>query len=285
MRTVVVTSFDENYINYSRVMMNQLNDTYRGDQHFQYQGDELLDVVCLVPPSLQEAEAEYINAVHSNYLNISFRSSVYFQDMIRNTPALNVGDDRYLTEHCNIRIFLGSLLPDYDRVIYIDPDTWIERSIWPLVRMPMRNKFMAWVEGGVMNDIVFHDWDRPYFNNGVFIADLNFWREENMEAKMVKWMTDYYERTGKYPICPEQDAMNAVFVDYLAPLHINANLFNYLSVVPNLSWGNPVRYNPIIVHFVGSEKPWFVPDITEWSQLWYQCFQQLWPFNEKYVLK
>lgn len=266
-------------------MMNQLNDTYRGDQDFQYQGEELLDVVCLVPPSLQDAEADYVYSVHSNYLNISFRSSDYFQNIIKNTPALNVGNDRYLTEHCNIRIFLGSLLPDYDRVIYIDPDTWIERSIWPLVRMPMRNKFMAWVETSNMNDVVFRDWDRPYFNNGVFIADLNFWREQNMESKMIAWMDSYLKQWGRLPICPEQDAMNAVFIDYLAPLHISANLFNYLSDSPNLSWGNPVEYIPIIVHFVGEEKPWLVPDTTEWAKKWNHTFERLWDFEYQGVLK
>lgn len=283
MRSVVVTSFDANYMNYSRVMINQLNDTYRGNQEGQYPGNEILDVVCLVPSTLMHMESEYVDAVHSSNLNIKFRCSEEFEKIVNNDTVFQVGTDRYLTDHCNIRIFLGSLLPEYDKVLYIDPDTFINRSVWPLLRMPMINKFMAWVESGNMNDRIFHDWDRPYFNNGVFLADLNFWREYDAESKMIAWMRGMREKYGHPTPCPEQDAMNAVFMEYLAPLHISANLFNYLSVVPNLSWGNPISYNPIIVHFVGSEKPWLVPEITEWSRAWNEAFSLLWPFNSKYV--
>lgn len=265
MKTAIATSFDSNYFDISMVPLKALS--------YYYSGQESLDVFCLVPPELLSKEQEYVSKLQVNNLNIKFKTATQWVNMVDEgrTPV-----EMHFSSSCYHRVYLGSLLPDYDKVIYIDPDTIIMRDVSPLLNYPMTNKLLAVCEYNGMNVITFNDPDRPYFNNGVFIADLNYWRESDAESKMINFFKEYGPT-----LCPEQDAMNFVFIDVWAPLSVSFNLFHYwITGMPVFAANNN---NPLIVHFVGPHKPWH-SNGTEWEhgtepeKVWHMFYHKI--FNK-----
>jgi len=262
MRTAIVTSFDKNYIVPSMVSLKSLSSNYHGQ--------DKLDVVCLVSPDIIEMKDEYVSKLNANNLNIDFRCSTKFIEMVDDGLA---HASNHISSHCNHRIFLGSVLSDYEKAIYIDSDIVVCRDISPLLHFPMRNKIMAMAEYNSMNVITFNDPDRPYFNNGVFIVDLNYWRDSNVEQLMI----NFIEKNGP-TTCPEQDAMNYVFLDVWSPLPFSFNSFHYwMTSMPIFAKNNT---NPIIVHFVGPHKPWNGNGTewehgTEWEKMWHMHYSSI----------
>jgi lipopolysaccharide biosynthesis glycosyltransferase len=250
MRKVIVTSFDKNYMDYSRVLLKSLG--------MRYFGDEVLDVVCLVTEDILHMQQEYSNSVNEPMLNIQFRTSSKYQDMVSKGLAY---ESYWITSNCNHRLFIGSVCHDYDVAYYIDPDTVVRRDIRPFLNYPLRNKFLATQEYAEMNRISFNDPDRPYFNNGVFVADLNFWRDNDIESQLVNWI----DRNGPM-LCPEQDAMNAILIDNWSTLSISCNFPDWYQ------WANDhaarTNDNPLIVHFTGQPKPWNESTISVYNQDW-----------------
>jgi lipopolysaccharide biosynthesis glycosyltransferase len=186
----------------------------------------------------------------------------------------NAHSSMYISENCNHRIYLGSVLPEYQKAIYIDPDTVIARDVDMLLNYPLRNKLLAIAELNAENVRVFSTSDRPYFNNGVFIADLDYWRESGAEEKM----NDFTIKYGP-TLCPEQDAMNFAFIDVWSPLPYSFNTFHYWMNDQRMYQFSEYNKDPMIVHFVGPDKPWLVrDDSSKWCGLWRIVYLEL--FNK-----
>ena len=257
MKKVIVTSFDEKYMEYSRVTIKSLG--------LNYHGDDPLDVVCLVPQSLLDQQDLYVLSVNQPNLNIQFKTSDKFIKLIDDGMGYAV---RHLSVSSFHRLFVGSTLPDYDIVIYIDPDTIILRDIDPLLNYKSRSPFLAVVETVNMGKIVFNSDDIPYFNNGVFIADLNWWREADIEQRLVDWISE----TG-YSELAEQDAMNAILKEYLAPLPFSFNFFEWIIHTNKLMAEE--NNNPLIVHFSGEDKPWGPVIRSPYAGLWKKLYSEI----------
>ena len=60
-KTLVVTSFDENYFNYACVPIKTLG--------LNYSGTPKLNVRCLVPENLQKRESEFIDIINLELMN------------------------------------------------------------------------------------------------------------------------------------------------------------------------------------------------------------------------
>jgi lipopolysaccharide biosynthesis glycosyltransferase len=257
MKKAIVTSFDDNYMSYSRVAIKTLGQNYSGE--------EKLDVICLVPESLMGLEERYSNSIAQENLNIKFKTSEKFLDLLNSGYAKDV---QYISANSYQRVFIGSILPDYDRVIYIDPDTIILRDINPLLEYKSRSPFLAVVETVNSGKTVFNNDDFPHFNAGVFIADLNFWRSKNIESKLVRWISKNPD--SKYA---EQDSLNAILIEHLAPLPFSFNFFEW--TIENNELMSKEFCNPLIVHFTGGEKPWGDRIISKYGDLWRETYASL----------
>ncbi|MDA9863320.1 hypothetical protein N9C45_04810, partial [Acidimicrobiia bacterium] len=173
-----------------------------------------------------------------------------------------------ITKNMHHRLFLGSTFSNYDKVIYIDPDTIVLRDVTPLLNYEIYTPISAVVEYTGMSFRTFNEKDYPYFNNGVFIANLDYWRKENLEDQFVKWIKE----NGPSE-CPEQDAMNFVFRNQWAPLPLTFNLLAFkLMEDRKLAENYP---EPLIVHFVGNYKPWSDIDIPIWTDKWRKEYSEL----------
>tara|TARA_Y100000768_G_scaffold127872_1_gene94841 strand:- start:4166 stop:4963 length:798 start_codon:yes stop_codon:yes gene_type:complete len=256
-KTSIVTSFDEKYFDYAAVMVKSLCNNYHEKSK--------LNLTCLVPKNLLERKTDFIRLIDSESLEIEFINSVNFNNFL-NTGVAH--ESRYITQNMYHRLFIGSTLNKYDKAIYIDPDTLILRDIKPLLTYEINLPIAAVVE---YSKIAFLDLgleDIPYFNNGVFITDLKYWRNENIEEKLVNWLLE-----NKKKDCPEQSAMNEIFKFNWSPLPLNFNLlafklFEDKSLTENYK-------NPLIVHFVGDLKPWGDTEVPIWTEKWKDIYKSI----------
>jgi lipopolysaccharide biosynthesis glycosyltransferase len=259
MKKVVVTSFDSNYMGYSRVAIKSLG--------MNYHGDTPLEVVCLVPESIMGLEDDYRMSVAQDNLRIRFMISEKFLKLDKDGYARGV---QHVTPNAYQRIFIGSLFPEYDFAIYIDPDTIILRDISPLLDYSGSGTFFAVMETVNNSKRLFNNSDVPCFNSGVFIADLEFWRSNSIEDKLVEWITHNPDTQFA-----EQDSLNAILAKHLSPLPFSFNFFDW--IIGNNKLMAKEYDDPLIVHFAGYQKPWAGESTSIYADLWRSVYKDFKP--------
>ena len=268
MRTAILITFDEGYFTQAAVFLKSLSNNHNGDT---------LDVICLVPSSLLGDEDKFKALILANNLNIKFTNSPAEGSVVLES-ANYLG---WTNEMVWYRLLIGEVLADYDKVIYFDTDMLIMRDIQPILDYPMYQKFMATLDLSA-GDIDILKWeDYAYFNAGMFIADLNWWRESGIEEKFKDYLA-----TQKKTAFAEQDAMNILLKDVWGVLPISFNFYYFVwdeDGVPD--WDQSIlkshARDPLVVHFVGRIKPWNFEELVKrksdstLAQLWHEVYSQL----------
>jgi len=265
-----VTSFDRKYYRYATVMLQSLADNYKKD----------LDVICIVPAELtQDNTLEEVKSALSNasHLNIMFRASKDTEAKLAKPWDTITG---YLSSIIIDKVLIGEICHEYDEAAYADGDCLFVRDATGFIEHPLHagSKIVALPETSNIASEEMGQPHRAYFNNGVFVTDLKYWRDNHLGDKMIDWLIT--EDTGT---CPEQTAMNLYLHDVWFPLSPN---FNYWD---SFSWaGMLYAYpDPIIVHFLGPIKPWnTTPNDTVISRgphdrLWKYLYNQIWGANSQ----
>ena len=188
------------------------------------------------------------------------------------------------------RTLLPDLLPDVDRVLYLDADTLVVDDLSELFAMPLGNAGLA-AANNVLEPTHRHRvaalglaGGHAYFNSGVLLLDLSQLRRDGRMRQVLEMAR---ERADEL-VWPDQDALNLVFASAREPLHPRWNAQNSLSVwrdwAEEVFGAEPVDEalrDPAIIHFEGpGQKPWFrecphpcagqyrrVADRTPWGRL------------------
>jgi lipopolysaccharide biosynthesis glycosyltransferase len=254
--TCLVLAFDKNYMRYAAVAVASLLDNY----HY----DEKLDIVCLVPEYMIGSEEDFLLTLgeFSSKAKVSFRFPEEYEKLAeaRNLPELYPERFSMIAAY---RLFISSVCHDFDRAIYLDCDTLTVSSISDLLMLPMYQPIHA------VHEVLQVEYPEklglgvePYFNDGVFVADLNWWRADGFDKKVVEiaYTIDSTETKGF-----DQDVLNVAFRGKWFPLSLRFNYFNAYD-----EWrGHFMLQNPIVVHFASDSKPWLAssPE-TKWKALW-----------------
>lgn len=154
------------------------------------------------------------------------------------------------------RLLAGSVLSsDLDRVLYLDGDVLVRRSIDDLVTVDLGGAIVGacpdyWGQFHALRDPVFRSVSLAppatgYFNSGVIVVDLTLWRSEGVEERAFGAV----DATDGELVNADQDALNAAVWDRWTPL--DWLRWNY----PGTRVG-PLTGNAHIVHFFGDHKPW-----------------------------
>lgn len=184
-----------------------------------------------------------------------------------------------------IRIFAAEILPSSDDyVIYMDCDIIVLKNILDIMKDVDLNKPLCAVkeydpkyklrdlgkikywEHPVINPLIYEaywyrtyldlhmDLNVPYFNAGVMIVNLNYWREHHFKDRLLKFMTN-----NSNLFSADQDALNSICNGNFGVLEPKWN-----SVVLNSGIMNNYDFegSPSILHFAGPVKPWHYTNIS-----------------------
>ena len=168
------------------------------------------------------------------------------------------------------RLAIDRLLPeDVEKVLYLDADTIVRGDLSDLWDFPMDGRVVAASPEPTADKRRRQSLclgDHPYVNSGVLLIDLQLWRKNGTGQRILSY---YRDRGGKL-FAIDQDAINGALCGEIAILSPEYNYFNVFDVYPyrvlrKVSQPAPflakedfasVRKNPVIIHYLGEERPW-----------------------------
>lgn len=177
------------------------------------------------------------------------------------------------------RVFLAELLPEVDRVLYLDADTIAVDALAPLWETPLGDNYLGAVTNVFMREHEGRaerlglDGPRAYFNSGVMLLNLDLWRRDRLAEAIGEYARANHHRLG----WADQDTMNILLGRRRLALHPRWNLMNSVVEFP---WSAEVlgaaevteaRRNPGIRHFEGpgENKPWHYLCTQEMRDLYF----------------
>ncbi len=168
------------------------------------------------------------------------------------------------------RLKLASLLPDLDRVIYLDCDIVVNRSIAELYNTDLNDNIAA-----AVLDINKRKLKKfpTYVNSGVLLLDLNKIRKLNIESEFLNWTKSNFDKikTG------DQDIINEVLKNKIEILDERWN-------VQSSNFTNRSSYtsNPYVIHYVSKRKPWHFGSFSYHKNLYFKYLQLTpWALSKK----
>ena len=160
--------------------------------------------------------------------------------------------------------FMIPYVVDESKILYLDADIIVRKNLNSLWSKNIKGFACAVVEDQRGDDVRNHNRLRietPYFNGGVQLMNLDYWRANDISKRLIQYLKDYPER------CPyvDQDASNAclggkvLFLDYQYNVQEDLFLPKNKLLIHYTKWKNIelAKEDPAIVHFCTALKPWY----------------------------
>lgn len=186
------------------------------------------------------------------------------------------------------RILLPALLPELDRILYLDVDVLVADSIAPLFDLDLSDSYVGAVTNVPMQHMLGHaerlglPGPEHYFNSGVLLMNLALMRRDGCTDTLLRLAR---ERAGDL-LWPDQDALNLVLAQRRLRLHPRWNLMNSIR---QFAWSRELldphqvdeaETAPAIVHFEGPDenKPWHILCENPYRKAYFRCRRETpWP--------
>ena len=160
------------------------------------------------------------------------------------------------------RLLLPSMLPNLDKVIYLDCDLVVCKDLKSLWETDVNDVAVT-----MAPDLLYQDKatlsrlgiNNNYLNSGVIVMNLDYWRKHDVMKRLLAYISD----KGNELIYNDQDSLNAILHDERRQLPVKYN------VTPHYFLKNPDNYpkemheeireariDPAVFHFLGPVKPW-----------------------------
>ncbi len=253
--TTLAIAFTPNYFVPAATMLRSMLDASTG----------AFEVICLVTEPIPERMQEKLVRLGEGRLAFRYLSLKGRLEGIYTDP-------RY-TEAASFRLLLPELLPEYDKIVYIDCDVIVRQDIGQLYRETELGDnwlgvvFEAPIEKQAERFQALGCDPRRYFNSGFLLRNLAQMRQDHVSERLLEaCRVPYLE-------FPDQDALNQVCQGHILPL---SPLFNGIRTffIPKYRpdfirqysaplW-DEVQYAATI-HYTGG-KPWrlFTVKFREW---------------------
>lgn len=161
------------------------------------------------------------------------------------------------------RFLIPSLFPQCDKALYLDCDIIVNGQLTSLWNTSLEGQACACVEDQTSDDIRHSHRTGvagSYFNSGMMLINLKYWREHNIAEKCIEFINEHPERC----LYPDQDALNHVLANKVIWLPYCYN-FQYLMygdkyglMLSRDKWSeiDKNKGHEVIVHYSFFIKPW-----------------------------
>lgn len=181
------------------------------------------------------------------------------------------------------RLLLCSVLPqNIDKVLYLDCDTIVCASLDELWNIDIQNYAIGAVPDCSGDDIRFYnrldyDFSLGYFNAGVLLINLLYWRENDIESQLLEYMN----RNVAILEYNDQDILNYVLREQKQELSIKYNLMGrffwqtHFLYVRKKYWGDILTAinSPVIIHYTDRSKPWHKESTIILKEVWLKYYK------------
>jgi lipopolysaccharide biosynthesis glycosyltransferase len=148
-----------------------------------------------------------------------------------------------------LRLLIPALLAgEGGRLLYLDADTLVLAPLRPLAELDLGDCMLAAVEDHESahpstDGRLSFPADRPYFNSGVLLIDLDRWRSRDLTKRGFQFIEENEDRL----VYPDQDVLNCIVENRWKALDARWNMTRQRAEAGYANAG--------IVHFTGT-KPW-----------------------------
>lgn len=187
--------------------------------------------------------------------------NVEFLDM-KNSGLERFPNIRHYSLNTFSRYFIPEMKPDLDKILYLDVDIIVKSDIAELYNQDLEN----YPVGAVLEDFYPNNYQHlkticptykggsNYFNAGVLLLSLNYFRENNLTQILVDKTIELKDVIS----CPDQDIFNFIFDNNFKILDYKFNLMpDYQEAIHELGKKEAIDAisNPVILHYTAF-KPW-----------------------------
>jgi len=251
----IAISFDKNYLMPAGVMLTSLFENNKDTDihiHVMYNGG---------------GEA-FVSPIADIVRKYNGRITCY--DMSKyNTLSLPVnlpGQREDIPLESYFRLFLPDVLsPEIEKVLWLDCDIIVAHSLKDLWNEDISDYGLGSIPDFEHNNVLNmnrleYDATYGYFNDGVLLINLKYWREKKMIPVFLNYIHDHYYELHFH----DQDVLNHFFHQSKKVLSLNYNFqttFLFKKEFRNISWKffsqiDKYYKDPCVIHYT-NEKPWF----------------------------
>jgi lipopolysaccharide biosynthesis glycosyltransferase len=167
---------------------------------------------------------------------------------------------RRITVDTYFRYVIPELLPNVDKILYLDGDLVVNGCIYNFYDIKLENNYFA----GVKDMGIDIGYQRRfnldvYVNAGVLLMNLKQMRQDHIYEKLIN-TTIKLAKSLQYP---DQDVLNVVCKDRIVLVD---SIYNFIT--PNMIKEKERRDMAVIIHYTGMNKPWntTAPMYEIWNQ-------------------
>ena len=171
----------------------------------------------------------------------------------------------YYTNAIYYRIFIPSLFPQYDKIIYIDCDTVLIDDISKLYDVELGDNIVGAVHEEAMSSFdcfgVYSEQflgvpRMEYFNSGLLVINTKKYLEEKIETQFINLMLHH-----KFEVAPDQDYLNVLLKGKTKLLDIGWNK----TPIPEKQFNESAIK---LIHYKLNFKPWHYDDVRYQGPFW-----------------
>ncbi len=169
----------------------------------------------------------------------------------------------YVSSNSYYLLKVPSILKNNDRLLFLDCDVVVQKSLAPLFFMDLDGRCIAAAEDihakrhkermGILDKFL-------YFNSGVFLLDCEKWRNNHMEEKCF----EYVKRNGKNFVLQDQEVLNGVLHNDVKEIDLKWNFQHVHNYVGDFdkNYYEEIKKDPSVIHYITGDKPWNRDDLN-----------------------
>jgi len=177
----------------------------------------------------------------------------------------------HLSKAVYFRLFLSEILPsNLDKILFLDSDLVVTGSLRELAEFKFTDQSLL-AQDDIELDINIRRLNEMgfpvtrYFNAGVMLINLNFWRAGDYAKKLLDIADKYMDKLSWW----DQDILNICFYDSWQYFDKTYNALHLRRKLAKL---------PVIVHYAGPSKPWQYMNSNPYRSQ-YRKYQKLTPYK------
>lgn len=247
----VVFCTDNNYVMPCGITMTSLLENNKSENV----------IVHIVGLNLSDDKKDILKGITDKY-----NSEIHFYKMDKSYLDrfdFSMAGGKHISVATYTSLFLSEILPiSLKKVLYLDCDVMIMDNLSGLWNTDIEKYSMAGVidrpifEPDTFKALKYED-KYPYINAGMMLINLDFWRKNDIQAKLLNYAKDNFENITRY----DQDVINGVLHEsiLLVPIRYNMHNFFFWRKCNAHQYQNEVKEalkKPAIIHFTTSMKPW-----------------------------
>ena len=257
----ILLSTDEGFAMPTGVLMHSIGENNTSPVHYHV----------MVGTAFSDESREALSEIAEHYGHtITFYT---LTDDIAGDFPVGVGRrPKHVTRPAYYRLFAAQALPEtLHKVLYLDGDMIVVEPLDELWDTDIVGYAVAVGEqkgfGFCYPDISYPKEEYGYFNSGMLLINLDYWREKDCLSDFIRYIDEYEDRM----LFHDQDVLNGVLYDKkkVLPMRYNMEIMVLMNgFIRRFIKHFRCYFFPVIIHLNGPIKPWYKNSTNPFTPLW-----------------